>query len=136
MSRCNALAVVILVGWMVSLVGCGGEAPKSSVSGKVTAGGQPVTNARINFINPKTAAVAAAELDSSGAYKIQEGLPQGSYKVFVVEVSAPPKPPMPGETPAAVPKSNIPDKYKSEGTSGLTAEIKAGENKDVDFKLD
>lgn len=116
------------------VVGCGGPV-QSSVSGKVTVGGQAVTNARINFIAAKSALAASAELDASGAYKIEQGLPPGPYKVFVTDASSTSKPPTPGETVEAA-KSQIPDKYKSDATSPLNFEVKAGENKDANFTLE
>lgn len=117
------------------LVGCGGT-PQSSVSGKVTTGGAPVTGARINFIHAKSATAASADLNEAGEYLIREGLPPGPYKVFVTQASASDRPPMPGEAVAAGPKFNVPVQYTSDATSPLNYEVKAGENKGADFKLD
>jgi hypothetical protein len=120
---------------VIMLVGCGG-APQSSVSGKVTTGGAPVTGARINFIHAKSATAASADLNDAGEYLIREGLPPGSYKVFVTQASASNRPPMPGEAVAAGPKFNVPVQYTSDATSPLNFEVQAGENKGADFKLD
>jgi hypothetical protein len=44
---------------------------------------------------------------------------------------------MPGEpAPEAKPYTNIPEKVRTETTSGLRTEVKPGKNADVDFKLD
>ena len=120
--------------WLMA--GCGGP-PQSSVSGKVTAAGQPVTSAMINFINPKSGAAASGDLDASGGYSIAKVAP-GKYKVFVVpkSPSAADQAPKPDRAPVAAPASNVPQKYQDDATSGLDAEIKPGANANVDFKLD
>jgi hypothetical protein len=126
----------LIVGLTVLLTGgCGGPV-QSSVSGKVTSGGAAVSGARINFIEAKSATAASAELGPSGEYSIPQGLPPGMYKVFVTVSSSASRPPMPGESPAAAPQLNIPPQYTSDATSPLNYEVKAGDNKGADFKLD
>jgi hypothetical protein len=122
--------------WLVTLAGCGGSGAIAKVSGKVTAGGQPVTGAMINFVSSETGAAASDDLDADGAYDIQTGLKPGTYKVFVVPSSSADQPPMLGKPPPTAPKSNIPLKYRSDATSGLTAELNEGDNPNKDFALD
>jgi len=129
----HALHAILCLGLLL-LVGCGGPA-SSAVSGTVTSGDKPVTGAVINFLNSTTGDIGVAELDASGGFKITEGVPPGSYKVFVIPKSTPSKPPTPGEAPAAEQESSVPFKYRSEA-SGLTADIKPGKNEGLTFKLD
>lgn len=130
----HALYATLCLGLLL-LVGCGGPT-SSSVSGTVTAGGKPVTGAIVNFLNSTTGDIGSAELDGSGGFKITEGLPPGSYKVFVVPKTNATKPPMPGESPAAAEESAIPLKYRSESTSGLTADVKPGKTEGLTFNLE
>ena len=133
----HRLLVSVLAIGLLWTAGCGTSRPASaSASGKVTAGGQPVTGAMISFADPQTGAGAGCDLDAAGAYSIKEGLPPGKYKVSVFPKSAADRPPMPGQTPPPTPESKVPLKYRSDATSGLTADIKPGANPDLDFKLD
>jgi hypothetical protein len=126
----------IAVGLLL-LTGCGASKTSSaSASGKVTAKGQPVTNAMINFMAAKGGTAASGDLDAGGAYSIAQGLPPGSYKVSVIPKSSMEQAPKPGQKAAAAPDSNVPLKYRSDATSNLTAEIKPGANPNLDFKLD
>lgn len=121
---------------LAALAGCGGKAAVAKVSGKVTVGGQPVTGAMINFVSSETGVAASDGLDASGAYDIPSGLKPGTYKVFVVPASSADQPPMPGKPPPKPAESKVPPKYRSDATSGLTAELKEGDNPNKDFALD
>lgn len=129
----TALGIALL---LAASAGCGGKGAVAKVSGKVTVGGQPVTGAMINFISPETGLAASDELDAGGAYDIQTGLTPGTYKVFVVPASAADQPPMPGKPPPKPSESTVPPKYRSDATSGLTAELQEGDNPNKDFALD
>jgi hypothetical protein len=120
---------------LVVLAGCEGGGSVAKVSGKVTAGGQPVTDATINFISAAGVPGSAA-LKATGEYELSMGLKPGDYKVFVVPASSPDQPPMLGKTPPPAPESKVPLKYRSDATSGLTATLKAGLNANVNFALD
>ncbi|MFO0869281.1 MAG: carboxypeptidase-like regulatory domain-containing protein [Pirellulales bacterium] len=129
------ILMTLLAAGLLCAAGCGG--PKSSTaSGKVTMGGQPVTNASINFMDPSTGAVASCDLDASGSFKIMEGLPAGSYKVFVVPKAAMDRPPMPGEPPPEMKASPVPEKYRNESSTDLKADIKPGPNEGLSFTLE
>jgi hypothetical protein len=130
----TALGIVALL--LFTLAGCGGKGAIAKVSGKVTVGGQPVTGAMINFVSPETGVAASDNLDAGGAYDIQAGLKPGTYKVFVVPASSADQPPMPGKPPPKASESKVPLKYRSDATSGLTAELKEGDNPNKDFALD
>ncbi len=121
---------------LAALVGCGGKGPVAKVSGKGAVGGQPVTGAMINFISAETGVAASDDLDAGGAYDIQAGLRPGTYKVCVVPSASADQPPMPGKPPPKPSESKVPPKYRSDATSGLTAELQEGDNPNKDFALD
>lgn len=132
MNRTIFASVLLLFGLAL---GCGG-ADRATAKGRVTAAGQPVTTAMINFVNPTSGAAASCDLASDGSFSIEEGLAPGSYKVFVIPKSSEADAPKPGQMAAAQPKSPIPPKYRSDATSGLTVDIKPGANSDLQFALD
>ena len=131
---------ILLSGVAVGLLlveGCGtGQVPSASVSGKVTAGGEAVSGAMICFTDSTTGKAATCDLDGSGAYSITQGLPPGKYKVAVVPKSTMEQAPKVGQAPPKAAASKVAQKYRSDSTSGLEAEIKAGANPNKDFKLD
>jgi hypothetical protein len=121
-----------------ALAGCWGPAV-GQVSGKVTFKGRPVTEGKINFINPETGFAAEAELGSDGGYvikNIEGGLVVGDYTVMVtppiiiVDNDPGKTPPSPMEKPVA----NIPAKVRNQATTPLRATVKKGSNT-FDFEL-
>lgn len=131
-----------------SLTGCGKAAvPTGRVSGKVTYKGQPVSVGTVAFRNDEKGAVAAARLDSSGAYQLRFGgdfnIPSGDYFVVVTppDVELPiasdiAKDPSKAQTPIVQPEfPDIPRKYRNPLSSGLKFEVKSGANTfDIDLK--
>ncbi|GAB6164529.1 hypothetical protein JCM19992_05290 [Thermostilla marina] len=117
------------------LLGCnsGNQEKMYTVSGAVTFQGSPVTEGQISFENPQTGFVQSADLGEEGKYTLQ--LPAGDYKVSIspplIEVGGGPDSP-PGEEYKQV--DNIPDKYRSSESSGLTATIN-GDKTDVNFDM-
>ena len=114
---------------IVALAGCGGEGnPVGTVSGTVTFQGQPVTEAQVSFRSSETGRGNIATLDSAGEFSLPEALAVGSYTVSIT----PPAPPAPdmdaGPQPPPKQYANIPQKYRSELTSPLKADVKEGEN--------
>ena len=144
------LAAVIVFG------GCGSGAAKvdtstqATVSGSITNDAKPVTpESSVVFFCPDLSATAAGTLDVLGKYSLRAadpkvGIPAGRYKVMV----RPPEPPAPkitdqeaykkmmmGGPPAGnvAPKPanrapDIPEKFQSLDSSGITLEIKPGPN--------
>ena len=137
MSRCLKSSWLIVALGIVTIVGCApsGPPPTAQVKGKVTLKGEPVKLGQIYFVAPDKGYGSDAPLSATGEYSITSNLPPAAYKVFIT----PPrivKPPMPGETaPTTSADFNVPDKYQTETTSGLTADIVAGENT-KDFNLE
>jgi hypothetical protein len=117
-----ALALVV----MACLPGCG--PPAGQVSGKVTFEGKSVTEGRITFQSLAGPADEAV-LESNGTYSIEKPLPVGEYKVtitpLVVRQQVDGKGPIVGvEKPAP----DIPQKYRTIGTTDLRATVKDGKN--------
>jgi hypothetical protein len=131
----RSVVSVLVVAATLALSGCGGPS-SSSVSGKVTLGGQPVTKASVNFFNAKTGVAASAPLGADGSYKITENLPAGSYAVSIVPLADVSRPPMPGQAAAEATVSPVPGKYQSDASSGLTADVKPGTTEGLNFALE
>ena len=110
-------------------VGCGssGKGAMGTVSGKVTLQGQRLASGYIALTSPTKGHAAGAKLDSNGAYTLPESLPAGEY---VVTVIPPPVEGSPLSAPAGgqPPKSDIPQKYRSEAKTDLKFTVKAGAN--------
>ena len=98
----------------------------------VTLDGKPVTAGQVNFISAATGFAATVPLDESGNFTLGS-LEVGSYSVFVTP--PPQAPPKMGEPPPQMVQSNVPEKYRLETTSGLTATIKEGENEIPAYEL-
>lgn len=123
----HIISRITLFAVLLTCAGCGGggtERTLYSVTGKVTFGGQAVTEGSINFEDTTTGLAGSALLGADGAYSTQ--LAAADYKVTIV-------PPMeitpdtansPGETkPKEV--ANIPAKYRARESSDLTATVSA-----------
>ena len=126
--------VLILVG-LVYLFGCGSSAPVGEVAGKVTFNGRSVSEGRVTFQNLQTGAADEAELNSDGTYAMKSPLPVGEYKVMVspliVRKQVDGKGPVVGVEKAA---PDIPDKYRTIGSTDLKKTVKEGKN-ELNFDL-
>ena len=103
--------------------------------------------ATVAFDSKGAGAAQTATTDDDGRYEFVAynavGLPAGSYKVtvsagrFMSPGEEIPKIDAKGPITTAPkkPSTAIPDKYAKAETSGLTAEVKAGENGPFDFDL-
>ena len=125
-NRVTWIACLITIN--LSLLGCGGgttSKPTASVSGTVTANGQPVKAGMVNFESDPPGSAAQGEL-KDGKFTLNGSVFLGKYKVTV----GPPKlaPPVPGQTAPLPDTKDIPKKYETTKTSDLTAEVKAGSN--------
>lgn len=113
-------------------VGCGGGGDKPiAVTGKVTFKGEPVTEGTVQFVDDATGRGAEVELKPDGGY--ETSLPAGQYKVLV-------SPPYLVDNTSGIPNpkykkvKNIPDKFQSTATSGLSAAVSADKSRH-DFTL-
>ena len=119
---CGRLAVAALVLGPWAL-GCSSGDRPVVVRGTVTFQGRPVAEGTVQFNDAKTGRGDEAPLGPDGSYTAT--LPAGTYAVVIL-------PPMlPGESPHGPPDprfkkvANIPEKYRSTATSGLTATVSA-----------
>ena len=130
--RCLPPLALLLAAIVLGVTGCDRGPPISEVSGKVTFQGQPVSEGVINFAS-ESGFGAQARLAADGSYSLRshhgKGIPLGSYKV---SIAPPPFDPVPADLskpPAERPQyPDIPARYRSFDTSGLTAEVREGGN--------
>tara|TARA_R110002095_G_scaffold89262_1_gene77900 strand:+ start:2824 stop:3267 length:444 start_codon:yes stop_codon:yes gene_type:complete len=110
-------------------VGCGRNQaetkPMGTVSGTVTYAGKPITRCRINFNSSKFGIGAGGDLKEDGSYELDGAIPAGAYAVFIT----PPDDFSPANADSHTDLNNLPSKYRSESTSGLTADVKEGDGK-------
>jgi hypothetical protein len=114
---------------VVVALGCsdGSQGPSAVVAGKVTLGGAPVPAGTVLFMTDDGQA-ASAELNADGDYVVH--CSPGRYKIAVT----PPPPPDPLAAPAAPATQSspiaqsIPPRYRDLGRSGLTIDVKQGDN--------
>ena len=139
--RYRAVAAGSLVA--VSLLsGCGGGDSATTVQGKITFDGKPVTTGLINFM-PAKGQPLGGEIQPDGSYSYD--LPPGDYKVRID--SPPPVPAGLQEgsavTPAAAPppptgkpgQGQVPPQYANFDTSGLTLTVGNESSQEHDFSL-
>ena len=116
--------------------GCGGSEGGGTLKagGTLTVKGQPMEGLTVTF-TPLTGRPASGVTDAGGhfvlsTFKSNDGAVPGAHKVTVMEGYTEP-PPMPGTPEAAAAGQKQPKfdpKYSDPGTSGLTAEVKPGED--------
>jgi hypothetical protein len=122
------------------LSGCGGKHENlCPVAGRVMFQGKPVSSGMIRFSSTQAPIDMLAILGSNGNYEVTRGhgsgLPEGTYRVAIM----PPTANRPigdfGPKNPATQSADIPEKYRSPSTSGLTFEVKPGNNTfDVDMQ--
>jgi hypothetical protein len=129
---------------LACLAGCSsnGAAEHGTVEGTVTIAGKPLSKGSISFENPQTGVSLMSNLGPDGSFRLQNvdgpGLPAGLYQVAISPSAI-----SSGETPlagtaapaATEPAATVPEKYRSAATSGLTADVKAGDNPKFEFNL-
>jgi len=150
--------------FLVGCADKGADVGTTAVTGTVTLDGQPVEGAGVSF-SPKSAdgRAAAGKTDASGRFSLTtvtsgDGAMPGSYAVAVSKTSGggSAAPVLTPQDPASMSeeeraafmasvqesqkasaeiKDELPAKYKSAATSGLTAEVKQGEKNDFTFEL-
>mgnify|MGYP003879164705 CR=1 FL=1 len=111
----------------------------------MTLGAKPVTGATVFFENAETGVAMNAPLDSDGHYEVKSyqgaGLPPGKYTVAVTPggVMRPEENDvLAGDAKAERakwPVTAVPERYHKGTTSGLSVEVKEGDNPPFDFTL-
>ena len=139
---------VLAVTAAVSLPGCGSEKrDRATVTGRVTYKGEPLRFGTVIF-EPEAGQFATGLIQPDGAFQMEtrgegQGAPVGKCKVrFVCFANQDPeaKPAGPengfpeGES-LGMGRSLIPEKYLSVATSGITVEVKPGDNEPLEFNL-
>lgn len=152
--NCQKLAWLILLILATDAIGCGGDQeakptdPQASVSGTVTNSGKNITpESSVVFFCKEKNATAAGLVDSFGKFTLRPGatsigIPSGRYQVMVraPDTPAPPvgtdayKDFMSGKTKKPESANEIPAHLGAFDTSGLSVEVKTGENT-FDFDL-
>lgn len=124
------------------LIGCGDQYEMAPVTGTITVDGKPLAltpplgSGMVTFV-PKTADVpyAYGEIGPDGKYVINtpdygDGAVVGQYAVMISAGE------YESESPEAVINPLLSRKYSSNQTSGLTAEVKSGEDNVIDFEVE
>lgn len=127
-SLAGSIIATGLVVACASAVGCGGggvrySGPTGQVSGKVAVDGQPLTGGQVVFMTSH--GPATGDIGEDGAYSLQwqgkSEVPIGDYRVFF--------------SPAEDMPSSVPKMFLNYSSSGLSREVKQGENLAFDFDL-
>jgi hypothetical protein len=127
-----ASLVAGVLGLLLAGAGCGSADRPIDIRGKVTFQGQPVAEGMVQFNETKTGHGAEVPLGPDGTYEAK--LPAGTYTAVIL-------PPLIMESRGGPPDpqfkkvKNIPEKYRSTVTSGLTAAVSADKTvHDFDMK--
>lgn len=115
------------------LAGCGAghdTEARGTVTGKVTVKGKPLTTGRVNFISNTIGTGAGGDLKPDGTYALDGPVPLGNYNVFITFDI----PPSQRGTAAENVLKSVPEKYQTQATSDLTAEVN-GDVNEQDFDL-
>lgn len=131
--RAGGRAAIVAVVFGLVALGCRSGDRPITIWGKVTFQGQPVSEGTVQLNDEKTGRGAEVEIGPDGAY--QATLPEGAYTVVILpplllveSKSGPPD-------PQFKKVKNIPEKYRSTVTSGLTAAVSADKTvHDFDMK--
>lgn len=120
------------------------EAPKGTVKGNVTLDGKAIENIAVSFENAAAGVARMADVDADGSFEVKSyqgpGLPVGSYRVAIIPggmIRSADEMPLAGKKapPARPAPKGIPEKYFKASTSGLTVEVKEGDNAPIHIEL-
>jgi len=131
---------------LLALAGCGPKYQVAEVNGRVTLDGEPLDMVRVEFLST-TGPRSTGETDANGRFSLtldapkpQKGAIVGSHKVVLLDLW-PMKDNKLGDGGEWVDNSNgktprIDSKYYDVGISPLSAEVKAGQVNEIEFKVD
>jgi hypothetical protein len=125
---------------LLAVGGCGPEtSPTAKVHGKVTYQGKPVPNVSVTF-TPATGRPAFGTTDANGEYKLstfgeEDGAEPGMHTVTLASTAEIPMPGTPEAAQAANQPPPFPPKYSDAATSGLSKEVKKGEDNEINLDL-
>jgi hypothetical protein len=129
-ARCGVVLILAVVA-----IGCkkrGIDLPTDPVSGHVTYQGKPLGFGRIIFHHPSGHALGA-DIAADGAFTLNVYQGNNNVSVECYDYQRPGS--KVRRSRSGNDKSLIPVRYPNYGTSGLTFEIKAGENNKAEFTL-
>jgi len=136
----RGLALSFLLTLLACLAGCGSDSKLGSVDGVVRLDGKPLTTGTVRFV-PTAGRAASGEIRSDGTFTLgtygkTDGALVGTHQVAIIAVQTDPGAPTEGRLLEANPKVKplVPNRYMAPGTSGLTVDVKPGNNK-FDFDL-
>ena len=148
------LANLLLCSLAIAASGCGEKEakptdPQAQITGTVTNNGANVTtDTTVVFFCKEKNATAAGLVDSLGKFALRGGvgsigIPAGRYQVMIRAPEAPApavgtkeyEDLMSGKAKRPEPAKDVPSEFGSFETSGISVEVKTGENK-FDFELD
>jgi hypothetical protein len=134
---------VVIAALCLLSAGCSDRPKMAEVKGTVTLDGKPLPAGTVTFEmkgeRPATAKIVNGKITEVTTFDPGDGVPVGQHRVAIAAsedtaaLAANPGDPTPKGN-YMVGKSLIPAAYNNPDTSGLTAEIKPGENT-VEFKL-
>lgn len=133
----------LLFAGILFLSGCGSSTPPlAPVTGTVAYRGQPLPSGMIVFTpdpaKGSTGPSATAVIQSDGSFILHTadapGAAAGWHRVTVVCIADPEQ--ELGSTSYAIPVSLIPEKYRSADLSGLSREVRMGQNNEFNLNLD
>jgi len=115
---------------LILAIGCGAKSSQEKatvggISGKVTFGGEPVTEGQVVFRNTQLNTDVVGVLDESGAYSVS-GVVVGKSLVSVQPLPPPSTMDITAPKPKPANPENIPKKYRSPTTSKLEIEVGQG----------
>ena len=145
MSLCysrRVATVLFVAGALAIIAGCKRDPDVGVVRGVVKLQGKPLTGGTIKMEGGPAQIALMAPIGEDGSYAMQtyeaDGLPPGSYKVAISSqrIAAGDLGVLVTDAQKAPPPTvNIPKKYASVETSGLTADVKPGDNPPFNFDL-
>ena len=137
----RSLRLLLLV-LLSASIGCGEDSKFGNVHGVVRLEGAPVTKGTVRFV-PDAGKGAVGTIQSDGTYILgtrgsKDGASIGKHRVAIIayDTAEVDNGPRPADVTAVNPKVKplVPQKYMSAGTSGLTFEVKPGDN-EANFEL-
>jgi len=111
---------------LAALAGCGGDSSKATISGKVAYNNAPVTGGTLTLY-PASGAPYPINIKADGTFNVSD-VPVGEMEVGIDTGAVPVAPPAGSAAGQGLPPHvDIPKKYKDPKTSGLTWDVKGGE---------
>ncbi|WP_425395293.1 hypothetical protein [Aeoliella sp.] len=136
----SALAIATAFATLGLSVGCNESATIAPFTGTVTYNGKPLEFGSVTFQPAAGGAIARAQIQPDGTFELttdgRTGAPIGMNNVRVTcFANQKPGAAQAGDGEASLGKALIPERYSRFSSSGLTIEVKAGENPPYEIEL-